>query len=316
MKNDGEIQQELIDAFDNKVLKKTVGTGLRVDGQLLSERDHFGDYIRIGVLLSEGPRAIRSGLNVVESALLMLENDMVSRIGKFYSKSQRAVDYFNSRYDGNKKDVDYSRLLSGALNDFEKNHGFLVTGDKVPNYVGFVFGNVFKEALRRKHHWKDVGAGASHGEYTHRLQWYILIHANILQSVARYNEATLFQSIEPWQKGETNLWTFLFDLLADSESIAGDKLDFRSPENLNLWLVDDARDDFCPVLRSFLVARKKKREINNTIKYLAKKIRIDEKAASLIMDGILQDTIDKKNPSLRVEYPSGERPKISPYAQI
>jgi len=122
------------------------------------------------------------------------------------------------------KDRDFSKLLTASLEEFERNHGFVV-GDRLPNYAGFVFGNVFNESLALKQHWKDVGAGPEHGEYTHRLQWYILIRAGAIKTVSVNQEATVFASIAPWQKGKTNLWTFIFDQLAKDPSIGGDKLD-------------------------------------------------------------------------------------------
>ena len=45
------------------------------------------------------------------------------------------------------KDRDFSKLLTASLEEFERNHGFVVVGDRLPNYAGFVFGNVFKESL-------------------------------------------------------------------------------------------------------------------------------------------------------------------------
>jgi hypothetical protein len=98
-------------------------------------------------------------------------------------------------------------------------------------------------------------------------------------------EATVFASIAPWQKGKTNLWTFIFDQLAKDPSIGGDKLDFRSPENLNLWLVGDALPDFCPVLRAFLRSRMAKRQSTYDMqKYLARKLGKSEEEIAGIMD--------------------------------
>ncbi|BDC42657.1 LirA/MavJ family T4SS effector [Paraburkholderia terrae] len=315
MKQPDEIRKELTDAFDDKDLK--------VNGALLSGSPHFGDYVRMGYYLSCGPRGTISGEPVMRNALIALDADMTSRIDKYYSRESRAVKHFGQQQTAYAtktaqpdKDRDFSKLLTGSLEEFERNHGFVVVGERLPNYAGFVFGNVFKESLALKQHWKDVGAGPAHGEYSHRLQWYILIRAGAIKTVPVNQEATVFASIAPWQKGKTNLWTFIFDQLAKDASIGGDTLDFRSPENLNLWLVGDASPDFCPVLRAFLRSRMAKRQSTYDMeKYLAKKLRKSEEEIAGIMEYMRDETIAKRNPSARIAYPKNAKPEFVPYVK-
>jgi hypothetical protein len=47
----------------------------------------------------------------------------------------------------------------------------------VPQMTGIVFNDFNRVLLRHGYHWKDPGAGITHGEYTHRLQWYAIIRA-------------------------------------------------------------------------------------------------------------------------------------------
>jgi hypothetical protein len=314
MKKQDEIRKELTDAFDAK--------GLKVNDTLLSASPHFEDYVRMGHYLSCGPRGVIRGEPALRNALIALDEDMTRRIGKTFFAATRAVKHFEQQqtaYTAKSaqpyKDRDFSKLLTTALDEFERNHGFVIVGDRPPNYAGFVFGNVFKESLALKQHWKDVGAGPEHGEYTHRLQWYILIKAGAIRTVPANQEATVFASIAPWQKGKTNLWTFVFDQLAKDPSIGGDKLDFRSPENLNLWLVGDASPEFCPVLRAFLRTRMAKRQSTYDMqRYLAKKLGKSEDDISLVMQYMRDETMAKRNPSARIAYPKNAKPAFKPYA--
>lgn len=335
MKSLKEIRAELIAAFDDKVIEskkqesdlkdqKAPVKGLRVDGKLLSESPHFDDYLRIGHYLSYGPRAGVRGEPVIRNALIKLDEDMTQRIDKNFWAKSRAIDYFKKQGAAYKakeapptKDRDFSKLLTASLDKFERDHGFTVVGDRLPNYAGFVFGNVFKESLTLKQHWKDVGAGEKHGEYTHRLQWYILIQAGAIRTVPVNQEATVFASIAPWQKGRTcNLWTFLLDLLVTDTSIGNDKFDFRSPENLNMWLVGDTAPEFCPVLRAFLRARMAKRESSyNMRNYLVKKLKKSAEEVEEIMAYMQTETMAGRNPSARIAFPKGENPKVDPYVK-
>src|SRR5829696_5421162 len=146
MKTLKEIKQELITNFDGK--------GLKVDGKLISQSPHFLDYVRIGYYLSVGPRATVDGTPVFQNALSTLDAQMTELVNKTWFKQSRAASHFKQveasftkkGADPVAKDADYSKILTRALAQFEKEHGFLVVGDRLPNYAGFVFGNAFKEA--------------------------------------------------------------------------------------------------------------------------------------------------------------------------
>jgi hypothetical protein len=89
VKTSNQITAELKAAFDDKEIKGE-------DKTVLSESPYFRDYVRIGAWLSYGlrARAKSNGDPIVRNALLALEADMISRIGKYYSQSSRAVAYF------------------------------------------------------------------------------------------------------------------------------------------------------------------------------------------------------------------------------
>ncbi len=150
---------------------------------------------------------------------------------------------------------------------------------RVPTYHGFVQPAAFMLQLERQTHWKDPGAQMIHGEFTHRLQWYAAIrHAPCDKAAAKVFRA-IGKFKTPYDRGgrqgPPNL--YLWDALCDRTNAkdvsfddhlfrthdAGDRgLDFRSPENLNWYLMHEARDPHrWPLLKTFLIARYNKRRV-------------------------------------------------------
>ena len=65
------------------------------------------------------------------------------------------------------------KALTNALTDMERKHGF-GTARLLP--IGLVPGNLWLELIRRGFAQpKDPGAGLSHGEFTHRIQWWAIM---------------------------------------------------------------------------------------------------------------------------------------------
>lgn len=92
----------------------------------------------------------------------------------------------------------------------------------------------FVKALRRHHPLKDVGAGASHGEYSHRLQWYLIMQRHFGQGAGQL----------PLHNAPAKLYEFLgeerfIDMDGDHETLWAALVDTfesdaTSPEWLNL----------------------------------------------------------------------------------
>jgi hypothetical protein len=312
MQDSRAIREDLIATFK----------GSTADGKSIEQSPHFEDYVNIGVCLSQGPRAPEN-----KTALLKLEEAMINRIKKSVDQAKGAQAHFQEiekHYTEKKetpvpKDKDYSKLLSGSLDEFERQHGFVVVGERLPNYVGFIGGKVFAEALSQGYHWKDVGAEEVHGEYTHRLQWYLVISAGAIKTVSPNQEVKVYKSIAEWQivRKNKHLWIRLFDLNSWDTTINGDKEDFRCPENLNGWLTGTEAPEFCPVLRSFLRARMAKRAATfgalNPEPYLKKKLGWSEEDIRWYQSWVQTEERQKKRPSLRIIFPQGEKPVLSPY---
>lgn len=63
--------------------------------------------------------------------------------------------------------------LTNVLGRLERKYGI---GGGLPIYYGVLSAESFGEMATQGKLFKDVGAGNLHGEYTHRLQWYILLY--------------------------------------------------------------------------------------------------------------------------------------------
>lgn len=95
----------------------------------------------------------------------------------------------------------------------------------------------FVKALQRRHPLKDIGAGANHGEYSHRLQWYLILQRYFEQGVRKLHlsnaPSTLyaflgserFTNPDPNADHPSTLWAALVDTFHDNAT---------SPEWLNM----------------------------------------------------------------------------------
>ena len=153
--------------------------------------------------------------------------------------------------------------------------------------------------LEQARHWKDPGASINHGEYTHRLQWWIICREHATRGlyqlkkppVKRFTQFPKYTT-KHWRGAQlaandvteltvgehpglthvyTNrsLWDFLCDCVPADDSMrestpASDT--FRSPQYMNLYLTAPAREFDHPeirVLYNYLVARFNKRTWQN-----------------------------------------------------
>ena len=127
-------------------------------------------------------------------------------------------------------------------------------------------------------HWKDPGVNLAHGEYTHRIQWWVVINAKIKLT---HKPANLFRKLGGPEcffpnKGNDeprSLFFWLFDTKDGANALAPTIQashkerpdqpytdDFRCPENFNRWMVNSplASSKF-PILSQFLADRYYKR---------------------------------------------------------
>jgi len=111
-------------------------------------------------------------------------------------------------------------------------------------YLSGVSRQVFLNNIQEGHFWKDVGASAAHGEFTHSIQWYLLERCEIFDPKTL---GQLYRTLGKVDLGLPNsnkgglwgLWDCLCDRLARGSNgfrNEGPK-DFRCPENLNAYIL-------------------------------------------------------------------------------
>lgn len=148
---------------------------------------------------------------------------------------------------------EHFKVMSGFLNNFETKHGFNGgNGTEVMNKLevpynegqavkvpGFLPGPDFRSLLiSRARHFKDPGTSAMHGEFTHRLQWYIICESAIKADTYTATPTAMFQACAAphWcvggnPKASMGVWDFLFEGGVPGTS------DFRKAETFNEYLI-------------------------------------------------------------------------------
>jgi hypothetical protein len=266
------------------------------------QQPFLNDYVNIGVFLS--------GLSSNQTnCLAKLETRMQDRMFKkhgyadsktgqqlidkrrgYYIKEAQAqfggsIDRLKAKINEKplKKDHAFSKLLTDELADKETKWGFQLFIDNVGHPKAEMImplkADQFRTQLQELRPFKDPTIGPDHGEYTHRLQWYLIAEANV---VAKPADVYKHLGLVPWQgsvftkNGVTNFG--LWDALVDRQPVGAPGLpspfpfyknnnfDFRCPEALLTWLLQPQQLQTYPLLSGFLGARKAKRAYvqNNT----------------------------------------------------
>jgi hypothetical protein len=199
----------------------------------------------------------------------------------------------------NRRKFKFYGVLDLVLGELEQKWGFGLNAGRV-SLDGFVHPASFnEELLRKKRHWKDPGADPIHGEYSHRLQWFLICYecekrgpyklkkepVSRFAATAAYAKKHAKKEVYELNGIEFTLvtmWDFLCDCVRSrspqsSTNFISDS--FRSPEYLNLYLTDpagNAKDRF-PLLNAYLTQRFNKRnwqKVNGLLAdYLKKKYK-------------------------------------------
>jgi hypothetical protein len=146
-----------------------------------------------------------------------------------------------------------------------------------PTLTGILTKSFNPILLKNGYHWKDPGAGDSHGEFTHRLQWYVLTKAWNNGVTAANTASQVFTAMgflaagggNP-AKGATGAQTvYLWEMVCDcfqagtTEANSGKPWaqTFNCPDVLNAYLSNPVynRDHDYPVLYALIRARRLKR---------------------------------------------------------
>jgi hypothetical protein len=243
----------------------------KVDEQTIDRDPYWGQYQAIsGILTNESK---------VTLALVELQERMLGRVGKaaagltsFFARIKtpkvqhdEILAYFNGRYAGKgvpKKNSNVGKLLTGALEEVEQEYGFHQCGDPV-TLTGALDGEVFSNQLIQKgKRWKDVGVPGSHGEHTHRIQWFVAGRVLGKETLKVYKHIGRWFWQRPAVPNYLSLWDALFDRAGGNTNPFApfNDTDFRSPEKLCQWILLEKNKERFPLLRAYLEARFAKRK--------------------------------------------------------
>ena len=147
---------------------------------------------------------------------------------------------------------------AGFNRGVEQREGYLPP--KPATLTDFVHANDFRHyLLKHGYHWKDAGVGVPHGEFTHRIHWYMIGEKqNDSNSEWLANKPIdLFKELGmpstsnqmfPWSASQkrVNIWDQIVDNRSDNHEFPdcphrGNANHFRMPENLHTY-IQDARD--------------------------------------------------------------------------
>jgi len=173
-----------------------------------------------------------------------------------------------------------SHLLSDTLSKNELTNAFSLgkrgERDQAVTYLGFIQPDLFRAQLEQGRQWKDPTVPGGHGEFTHRIQWYM-----ITQSLPKPQKGwrTFYQWVGQWKHTQSvstdpakevaswlklGLWDALVDRNRwDRANTNGPyntsaRKDFRSPESLHTHLIS-TDNEVNWLLNAFLTARAKNR---------------------------------------------------------
>lgn len=264
------------DAVGKELIDKFKGTVTPI-----AENQYFDDFTAIGSLLTD--------MQVVTAALAELELSMRSRVtpmrgleGSDDDMRIASAEYYFMRQPEDTDVVPQKHLLRDSLRELETRYGFTSQVPRPRILTRELKPTEFRAMIRSATHWKDSGVLWQHGEYTHRIQWYIIIHSNRLANTPALVFAETANVVDPMFVTPRDVWQALVDRqVAGSGATFTATLatDFRCPENLNLWLINTAQG--FPVLKAALGARARKRSgnpLNNRdamVAYLERKVTKD-----------------------------------------
>lgn len=193
---------------------------------------------------------------------MMAERRNLRRRGKYFGGRKRKLvkETFNYQATDGQQTAGtfrkHDNMLKQFLDTWEGIHGFNAASDgegglpgRTPLLTGFVQPPDFRKyLLKHGFHWTDIGVAANHGEFTHRLHWYIICAEQMATP-----QWLLHQPIDLFKKcaeAETvnsaatsgSIWDRLFDHLATTATdgpAAGREVVFRKAETLHAFLRQD-----------------------------------------------------------------------------
>jgi hypothetical protein len=280
-----ELQRELFTQF-----KQDWGNSpgpQTVDQKTIDQDPYFEQYDQIGKVLTD-EQTVTQALMELQARMLKQVGGPAARLTRFIAflkppkvQDEAILDYFKGRYAGKEvpeKNRNLSKLLTNALAEVENDYGFKECGDPV-TLTGGIDGEVFaNELIQKGKRWKDVGVPGTHGEHTHRIQWYIAGRVLGKKTLAVYQHiGKWFWKREGAEPKYLSLWDALFDRAGGTTNPFApfNDTDLRRPEKLCNWILLPKNKETFPLLRAYLEARFTKRRNPDVFRledYLAVKL--------------------------------------------
>jgi hypothetical protein len=236
---------------------------------------HKKTCVQVAQFLNEGDKRL-DRLTALESAMESVINTRLDQQGKAPLTPQTRASLattFEGRDSPGKDKLpeEYRNVLSTVLKTNESQYGFSFNV-----FLGFVQPDTFRLKLREGVQFKDPTVPGVHGEFTHRLQWYMITAPGGGLSMPQSGWLEFYKWVgtmahtkvksndeADWAK--QGLWDALFDRNNHKRANANgpyntknSPMDFRSPENLHEYLTGSELNT-CPLLKAFLEGRHWKR---------------------------------------------------------
>src|SRR5262245_48330325 len=134
------------------------------------------DYVTIAEFLKGGSKTATAGLKALNDAMVKVVGDDLTKVADelkaYYDK--RAGGFASAKVPA--RESAYRGVLSRVLAKAEKDNSFNVkaTERPVPTLARFHTAAEFGQLFKDRTPFKDPGAKPDHGEFTHRIQWYLL----------------------------------------------------------------------------------------------------------------------------------------------
>lgn len=299
---DVEVAEELLTFFGTWKDERS-GT-FTVEGRQIHEDKFFDDFVRIGVFLADRD-AVVAGLKELETLMvggIRLDMKVIAPGYTGGESHQHPTELFRKYYtyfykhEGKLPEagkVEFGGMLDKALSTIELAHG--IDGEQALLSTNIDAFDFQRQLIVNRRPFKDPGAAAEHGEYTHRIQWAVICLSKILKG----SPGQVYSQVGKWiftgsgddphtrQKSSGRvvaMWDALVDRFGGSTNPFPDRgaEDFRNPNKFNPWMTRPENEKIIPLLHAYLAARQRKRESRYNIHdYLAVKLCHEKDYASL-----------------------------------
>jgi hypothetical protein len=211
------------------------------------------DYVRILALMQDNA--------TFSAALRDLSQEIAKSYGHFSQFSGPWSDEATDRLrykNGARPSIRISRILSYY-------EGYCWFPDSHANYAGLLDGTSFVWGLTVGLMPKDPGAGAAHGDFSHRLQWHVIMRVithgfeEPVRNGWNHTPLFLFTSLGSGDALAARVWFFLLDNNSGANNSLGNSVSMKysDPDNVNYLA---SRGDF-ELLKNALKARWDKRRV-------------------------------------------------------